>query len=131
MDLNLRIIHHKDFLQTTPSGEVDLEKSRQMLLRLASVNKPPNNLDVLFDVRGATPHMTILDITDLVGVMIQNRDSFRNKLAILTQPGPRLELAKFMELYAENRGFQVAAFDDFEAAILWLSTIIDVPSEEG
>ena len=131
MDLNVRIIHHQDFLKTTPSGEIDLDQSKQILLSLASVNQPPNQYDVLLDMRNSTSRLTILNITQLVDVMIHNRTSFRHKLAILTHQGPSLELAKFMEVYAQNRGFQVAAFDSFEAAILWLSTITDVASEEG
>ena len=126
MDLDIRIIQHKEFLKTTPSGEMDLEKSKQILLKLAALNKPPDNRDVLIDFRSTTTNLTITNITELVKMMAHHRDSFRNKLAILTQPDSRHELAAFMELYAVNRGFQVAAFDNFEAAILWLATITDV-----
>ena len=114
-----------------PDGEVDLEKSKEILLRLASANKPPNNYDVLVDLRGTTNRLTVVGITQLVDVMIDQRSSFRNKLAVLTQAGSPFQLAEFMELYARNRGFQVEAFDNFEPAILWLSTITDVPSEQG
>jgi len=131
MDLNVRIIHHEDFLTMTPSGEIDLDRSKQLLLSLVSVNKPPNNYDVLLDFRDTTPRLTVVGITKLVEVMIDNRASFRYKLAILTLAGSGLELAKFMEVYAQNRGFQVAAFDNFEAAILWLSTITDVAPKKG
>jgi hypothetical protein len=62
--------------------------------------------------------LTITDITELVKLMTDHLDSFRNKLAILTQPGPRHEVAEFMELYAGNRSVRVRAFDNFEAAIL-------------
>jgi hypothetical protein len=130
MYLDIRIIQHKDFLKMTPGGEIDLNISKQILLRLASLNKPPSNHDVLLDFRATTTSLTITDITELVKVMTDHRASFRNKLAILTEPGPRYELAAFMELYAGNRGFQVSAFDNFEAAILWLATSIDVTSED-
>jgi hypothetical protein len=115
----------------TPGGEIDLNNSKQILLRLATINKPPSNHDVLLDFRDTTGRITVTDIVMLVEFMIDRRDSFRNKLAILTQPGPRYELAAFMELYAGNRGFQVSAFDNFEAAILWLATSVDVTSEDG
>jgi hypothetical protein len=126
MDLDIRIIQHKEFLKTVPNGEIDLEKSKRILLRLASLNNPPSNRDVLLDLRDATNRLTILDITELVELMIKHRDSFRNKLGIITEPGAQHQLAAFMEMYAVNRGFQVAAFDSFEAAILWLATTIDV-----
>src|SRR5579859_6077009 len=121
-DLNVRIIHHKDFLKTTASGELDLAQSKQILLRLAMLNAPPNDYDVLLDVRGATPRLTLFDIAQLVEEMTDHRASFRNKLAILSQQGPAFEPGEFMELYAHNRGFSVRVFDNFEDAILWLAT---------
>jgi hypothetical protein len=36
MDLSLRIIHARDFLEVTPAGEIELGKSKQSLLNLAS-----------------------------------------------------------------------------------------------
>jgi hypothetical protein len=130
MYLDIRIIQHKDFLKMTPGGKIDLKTSKQILLRLASLNLPPSNRDVLIDFRHTTTKMTTVDMTELVGLMIEHRSSFRSRLAILTEPGPRHELAAFMELYAGNRGFQVSAFDYFEAAILWLATSIDVAPED-
>lgn len=128
MDLDIRIIQQKEFLKTTSNGEIDLTKSKQVLLKLASLNKPPSKRDVLLDLRDTTNGLTIFDITELVELMIQHRDSFRNKLAIITEPGAPHQFAAFMETYAVNRGFRVAAFDSFEAAILWLATSIDVLS---
>ncbi len=121
MDLDIHIIHDIEFLKTTPKGKLDLEESKRILLRLASLNKPPIKRDVLLDFRITTTSLTITDITILVTLMLNHQDSFRNKLAILTQSGVHIELAKFYELYAWNRGFQVRAFDDFEVAILWLA----------
>ena len=129
MDIDIRIIQHKEFFKTTPSGEIDMEKSKQILLKLAALNKPPGKRDVLLDFRSTTTSLTIGNITELVQLMINHRDSFHNKLAILTPPGSQHALAAFMGLYAGNRGFQVAAFDTFEAAILWLATISDITPE--
>ena len=121
MDLNFRIIHAKDFLKARPTGEYDLEMAKQALLELAAENAAPRQYDVLIDVRGASYSLSFFDITEMVQVMIDNRDSFRSKLAILTVPGQRFDTAKFMELYADNRGFRVAAFEDFEEALYWLA----------
>ncbi len=49
VDLNIRIIHNREFVMTAPSGAIDIEKSRQMLLKLASVTGPPNDYDILID----------------------------------------------------------------------------------
>jgi hypothetical protein len=122
MDLNLRLIHARDFLQTSPSSELDLVTSKQALLKLASENAAPRQYDILIDVRQAIGRLTFTDITELVAVMIEQRESFRSKVAILTSPGHQFDNAKFMELYAGNRGFQVGAFNDFEEAMNWLMT---------
>ena len=129
MDLNLRLIHVEDFIRTTPDGEIDLKKSKELLLRLALENAEPNQYDLLIDVRQQTGHLSLSDIAELVGVMTEHRDSFRSKLAILSLPGLRFDHAKFMELYANNRGFHVAAFKDFEETMNWLMGSSELKSE--
>ena len=131
MDLNIRILHHKDVIITVPNGEVDLEKSKQILLKLATLAAPPNDYGVLVDYREVTNPLTVNGMAQLVSIMVNHRDSFQSKLAILTQPGFRLDLAKFMELHAQNRGLKIAAFDSFESAMLWLSTTTDIVSESN
>jgi hypothetical protein len=126
MELNLRLIHARDFLKTTPEGELDLATSKRVLLKLASENAAPRQYDILIDIRQTTGRLTFTEITDLVDVMIENRESFRSKLAILNRPESTLEVVKFMELYAGNRGFQVGAFNDFEKAMNWLMTSNDL-----
>jgi hypothetical protein len=126
MDLNLRLIHARDFLKTTPEGELDLATSKRLLLTLASESAAPRQFDILIDVRQSTVRLTFMDITELVDMMIEQRESFRSKVAILNRPESTLELAKFMELYAGNRGFQVGAFNDFEEAMTWLMTSNDL-----
>jgi hypothetical protein len=127
MDLNLRLIHANDFLKTRPSGEYDLEMTKRLLLELARENSSPIKYDILIDVRAATGNLTLIDITELVQVMIENRDSFRSKLVVLTSHGRQFDNARFMALYAGNRGFQVGAFNEFEEAISWLMISAEAP----
>ena len=134
MDLNIRVIHSRDFLKVTPTGEIDLETSKQALLNLASENSAPRQYDILVDARHTTGYLKLAEISELVNEMIERRDSFRSKLAILARPGLEFDHAKFMELYASNRGFQVAAFTDFEEAINWLMALNELtfdPSGEA
>lgn len=120
MDLNIRLIHSRDFLKTTPVGALDLVESKRLLLQLASENASPRQYDILIDLRQATGRLTFGEVTELVSVMIEHRDSFRAKLAILAPPESTLEVARFMELYAGNRGFLVKGFRDFEEVMNWL-----------
>jgi hypothetical protein len=98
-----------------------------MLLELARENSSLIKYDILIDVRAATGNLTLIDIAELVQVMIENRDSFRSKLVVLTSHGRQFDNAKFMALYAGNRGFQVGAFSEFEEAISWLMVSPEAP----
>jgi len=121
MDLRIRVIRANEFIKTTATGQLDLSQSKEILLKLAAVNKPPARHDILLDVRGATgTSMTLVDIAELVEVMLAHRESFREKLAILASESAPLTRANFMKLYAHNRGLQVGAFKNFEEAITWL-----------
>jgi hypothetical protein len=131
MDLNIRLIHSRDFIRTTPEGDLDLAMSKEIILRLAVENARPGQYDILIDIRGTTKRLSHFDVAKLVQVMIDHRESFRSRLAILIEPGERFDDAKFMELYAGNRGFQVRAFNDFEEAMDWLVTSSELTSEEG
>jgi hypothetical protein len=131
MDLNIRIIHAHDFLKTTPTFQVDLETSKQFILKLARENAAPRQYDLLIDLRGTTGNLSLLDVTEVVKVVIDHPDSFRSKIAILTTPGIKFENAQFGALYASNRGFEMAAFTDFEETINWLISSSEAPSEGG
>src|SRR5215475_4858201 len=131
MDLNLRVIHARDFLKMTPTGEVDFEASKQSLLEIASLNASPGQYDILIDTRHKTGFLTITEIAELVDAMLEHRELFRSKLAILAKPGQGFDNAKFAELYATNRGFRVAAFTDFEDVMNWLMNTAELRSESG
>ena len=129
MDLNIRIIHAHDFLKTTPTLQVDLETSKQFFLNLARENAGPRQYDLLIDLRRTTGNLSLSEVTEVVKVVIDHRDSFRSRIAILTTPGVKFENAQFGALYAGNRGFQMAAFTEFEETINWLMSSSEAPSE--
>jgi hypothetical protein len=129
MDLNIRIISARDFLKTTPTFHVDLETSKQFFLKLAWENAGPRQYDLLIDLRRTTGNLSLSEVIEVAKVVIEHRDSFRSKIAILTTPGVKFENAQFGALYAGNRGFQVAAFRDFEETINWLMSSSEAPPE--
>jgi hypothetical protein len=129
MDLNIRIIGARDFIKTTPTFQVDLETSKQFFLKLAQENAAPRQYDLLIDLRQTTGNLSFPEIAEVVKLIIEHRDSFRSKIAILTTPGVKFENARFAALYANNRGFQVAAFTDFEETMNWLMNLSEAPSE--
>ena len=124
--VDYKIISAKDFLKAKPSGEMDLEQSKKMLGEIATIAEPPADYEILLDVRQAYGNLTFTGVYELVMELGKHRFAYRNKIAVLSRDDHQFDNAQFMELCAKNRGFQVAAFINFEDAIDWLTTCIEV-----
>jgi hypothetical protein len=123
MDLQLRIIHANDFLRACPTGELDLQRSKELLLTLAATNKPPADRDILLDLRSTSgANLETLELVELVRVMVDHLASFQHKLALLIPPDAPGYRAQLVEHLADSRGFNVEVFKDFEEAMTWLMT---------
>jgi hypothetical protein len=100
---------------------VGLGARQERLLSLAAANRPPADRDILLDLRSATAaNLETAEIVALVRTMVDNLPSFQHKLALLIRadaPGYRAALLEHM---ADNRGFNVEIFKDFEQAMTWL-----------
>lgn len=127
MEATIQLIHAKDFIRAIPDGALDVQTTSQTLLAAVSVTVVPANPNVLVDCRRASGHMSLVDMTNVVESMSANRRLFHGKLAILTPEGETFTTLKFMETYATNRGFQVAAFTDYERAMNWLMPATTIP----
>ena len=121
--LKLQIIPARDFVKITPKGKLDLESSKKRLAKIASVISPLARTDseTLIDTREAKSSMTATDIWQLASEFAEHRMTFRNKIAVLI-PQNGFDRANFFDLCAQNRGFEVGAFTDFEDAINWLTS---------
>lgn len=120
MKVNYRIIEAKDFIKAKPTGEVDLEHAKKMLVQLALMASAAAEHEILVDVREASDNLNYADIYELIAVLGRHRDAFRNKIAILARDDEQFDRAHFMELCAKYRGFEVGAFTSFEKTINWL-----------
>jgi hypothetical protein len=120
MKAEIKFVRTKDFLQTTASGELNLEESLKVLHRIAELNQPDDLHDMLIDIRETTSVLTLSDIYELVTEVGRNRQSFRKKIAILLGPKHDIDKARFLQMTAENRGYRVNVLEDFEEAVKWL-----------
>lgn len=133
MKVNYRIIKAKDFIKAKPSGEIDLDQSKRVLIQIAAMTSPPADYEILIDVRESHGNLTYVDVWDLVSELGRHREAFRNKIAILTRGDEQFDRASFMEYCAKKSGFEVSAFTDFEETISWLHAAVDLekyPEEE-
>ena len=93
----------------------------KLLLDIAAVAPELKNFSVILDTRKAQSGM---NETDLWYLASELKNHFRDiaqspKMAVLC-PHDRFNKAAFFALCANNRGFNISAFTDFENAYEWL-----------
>ena len=120
MKAEIKFVKTRDFIKTTASGQLNLEQSKKVLEEIARLNTPDVLHDILVDIRETEPGLSLSDIYELVTAVGNHRQAFRKKIAILLGAQHDFDKARFLEMCASNRGYNVNAFDDFEEAVNWL-----------
>ena len=121
MPIAYRVIQSKDFVQTTATGKIDLEKSRIMLLKVASlIDKDPESFNILLDVSDAYSVMTQIEIENIVSELCSTLFQFQNKIAIVFS-GEDASIAKHVESIGRQGGLKISFFTILEEAIDWLN----------
>ena len=126
MPYNLKIVPSREFIQTNANGEFDLEGTKELFLSVFSKMKDADVSEVVLDVREAYSKMTAFDLYQLLPILDKLGHKGSWKVAIVYRPKDDFDRAKFFELCAQNRGYQVGAFQVFEEAIAWLYPPQDV-----
>lgn len=120
MKAEIKFVKTRDFIKTTASGQLNLEQSKKVLEEIARLNTPDVLHDILVDIRETEPGLSLSDIYELVTAVGNHRQAFRKKIAILLGAQHDFDKARFLEMCASNRGYNVNAFDDFEESVNWL-----------
>ena len=126
MPYNLKIVPSREFIRTNANGEFDLEGTKELFLSVFSKMKDAGMSEVVLDVREAYSKMTAFDLYQLLPILDRLGHKGSWKVAIVYRPKDDFDRAKFFELCAQNRGYQVGAFQVFEEAIAWLYPPQDV-----
>ena len=119
MATKIKIIRSVDYLSVTDDGAVEFEESKKKLIEIAGVKRPPADYDILLDFRRTQWVLSTEEIYSLTYVIINDQDSFRNKIALLVLPGVNFDKAYFQELCSRNKGVAVHSFTNYEDAIQW------------
>lgn len=119
MSTDVKIVHSCDFIIVTPQGQLDREKTGNLLKEIASATAPLRDYEILVDTRKAQSGMSISDLWYLAAQLSNLGQSFSRKTAVLC-PRERFDQAGFFALCAQNRGFLVNPFLSFEDAMEWL-----------
>ncbi|MBZ0202011.1 MAG: hypothetical protein K8I03_03235 [Ignavibacteria bacterium] len=121
MKTEFKVVKTKDFLKTKSSGELNLNETRKVLSKLADLNSDDPVKEILIDIRETESVLSLSDIFTIVNEVGKFRKAFRKKIAVLLGPSHDFDKARFLEMCAGNRGFNVNAFGDFEEAVKWLA----------
>ena len=129
MNLNTQLVRQSDYIKTAPTGELDMESTKQLLLTLAAASSSGEERPMLIDIRKTSSILKKSDVFELASTLIEYGKTFRRKTAILARDDDSFDRANFFELVARNRGYNVNAFSSFEEAIIWLADIKDLDVE--
>ncbi len=123
--MKLKIIHANDFIKATPEGEVNLELSKTRIGKLAGSLEPTHEYSFLVDWRNVTVNFSMTDMFYLALEVARHKELSRAKISLLV-PVNNFDRGEFLQLCAQNRGVQLAAFTEYEEATNWFSTATEL-----
>ncbi len=125
MSSGIRVYKIEDFIRFHASGEIDLERSMQLIREIAGTASPRPAHAVLVDLRKATlaGETSIGTVLKLSLEIARYGSSFPGWIANVVVPSDpeRLFMARQFEMTMQLRGFNFRAFTSFQAAVDYLS----------
>jgi len=125
----IKVYKVKDFIRKTQTGNIDLNRSKQIVRELAKATGSHTNHNILVDLRETTvsPAASIEDIMEVALEFGSYVSSFKNKIANIIPDDPeRMEIASRFKACMDIQGFEYEVFTDYESAIEWLSLTEDI-----
>jgi hypothetical protein len=124
MPLELQVIRASDFIRLGAEGHFDPVASKVVLAELAAACRKRGIHRAMLDLRalhpGPTPVFSPSDLAHLVNTFREIGFTRDQKLAVLYGSDPH-HRAKMFAFIGTLRGWHVAAFGNFEEAMVWLS----------
>ena len=125
-----RVYKSGDFIRKTAEGQLDLQKSLDLVKELVTASGFHREHDVLIDLRQTEPLENFVDLLIIAIEFAAYQDAFHNKIAmIITNTPDRIKRADFFMANLGEMKFSIDYFTDFEDAIDWLSTIQKFPED--
>jgi hypothetical protein len=125
MPFELQVISATEFVRIGPQGRLDFKTSRETLAKLAQSCRTRGLDCALLDLRSlpvpVRPLFTPADLAELVETFREVGFGPRQRLAVLYRSDPHGG-ARTFAFISRMRGWRVRAFENFESALLWLSS---------
>ena len=129
MPSEIKVYKVKDFLRLNESGEIDFDRSKQIIHDLAVAASFYVDHNILIDLRETTVvgESNIGVILQLAIEMVRYASAFKGKIAnVVPDDEKRLSIARQFEASLHLQGFSYKVFTNFEDAINWLSEVTEV-----
>jgi hypothetical protein len=125
----VKIYKMKDFLRLTEGGEIDVNRSKEIVRLLAIAASFHADHNILLDLRGtAITDESMGSVLEVALEMAQYKSAFKGKLAnLLPNDEKRLSMARQLKALMHIEGFQYEIFTSFEEAVEWLSEVTVLP----
>jgi hypothetical protein len=122
MPYDIRVIRSTDCVRLDASGEIDLPTSRQLLSDAIWACVHGKIGRVLLDLREAVSiRITMAQLASLAQVCREASPGGReHKIAIIGTNNPPVG-AEYVASLAQNEGWNIEAFGEFEPAFMWLA----------
>ncbi|MDH4207201.1 MAG: hypothetical protein OEV45_16895 [Desulfobacteraceae bacterium] len=125
----IKVYKVKDFIRKTQTGNIDLNRSKQIVRELADAAGSRTDHNILVDLRETTVSAaaSIEDIMKVAFEFGSYVSPFKNKIANIVPDDPeRLIIANRFKACMDIQGFEYEIFTDYESAIEWLSQTEDL-----
>jgi len=124
----IKVYKVKDFVRTTQTGNVDIKRSKEIVIDLANAAGSHADHNILIDMRETTVSVSnIVDILEVAREFGSSVSSFKNKMAnIVPDDHERMVIAHRFKACMDMQGFEYEIFNNYESAIEWLSETKDI-----
>lgn len=117
--LEIEVLHADGFVHLTLKGAIDSVNQSEPFVRAAAECRAHGCKAALIDGRKATRNVSTVDLYDL-GSRLHELGMQGLKVAMVNESYDFGITTKFLETVARNRGQNLRAFDQLEAAVAWL-----------
>ena len=127
--MKVQIIHAGDFIKTTPEGEVSLKLSKTRLAKIVQALEPAHDYNFLVDWRNVTINFSMTHLFYLALEITKYVALSGAKISLLVRPDD-FNRGEFLQICAQNRGVQLAAYTEYENAMNWITSESNIDLQE-
>ena len=125
MPSNIKIYRINDFIRLNESGNMDLDRTIQIVREVAAAATFHSDHNILIDLRETTLlFYGMEEVIKIVMTFVQLMPPFRNKIAsLIPDDENRVSFEKHLKSCFDLHDFDFMYFTDYEDAIEWLSDV--------